>query len=281
VPGLIEKIYKKQCVLCNKDYTGYEFQIFCSKKCSNSKKGRTLSKELRVKNSTSIKCIFCNKVFNFAPYSVATKKFCSGKCYTDYLRKGGNTNPAFGKGGYFKGKKHSLKTIKQMKETALRNSDKISKRNSGIKNGMYGKTHTEEVRKRLSRNIIERMKNNNFYRNTIPEKIYEELLKFSGLKENIDYFKQKNIEDKSIDFYIPLSKTCVFIDGDFWHCNPKKFNDNFLHPRKQMTAKQIWEHDKNISSLLQSKGYKVVRIWESEINAKEGNKDKLAEIHKM
>ena len=76
-----------------------------------------------------------------------------------------------------------------------------------------------------------------------------------------------------MDLYIE-PKICVFLDGDYWHCNPndyvykKKLNPGFK-PNDQISgkkyAKDVWVKDKKITRGLRKKGYSVLRFWQSEL----------------
>ena len=75
------------------------------------------------------------------------------------------------------------------------------------------------------------------------------------------------------DFVFPRSKIAVFIDGCFWHKCPK-------HCRLPASNKDYWHgkiernrvRDKKVSKNLKDKGWKVIRIWEHEIKAKDLNR---------
>jgi len=68
------------------------------------------------------------------------------------------------------------------------------------------------------------------------------------------------------DFLFPKHKLAVFIDGDFWHGNPRKF-------RIPKTNCDYWsakilrnrERDKMINRTLRKQGWRVLRIWESSL----------------
>jgi hypothetical protein len=65
--------------------------------------------------------------------------------------------------------------------------------------------------------------------------------------------------------YVDIEKKkCIEFNGDFWHCNPIKFCPNDIHRVKNKKASDIWENDKNKLDLINSKGYDVLVIWESE-----------------
>ena len=66
------------------------------------------------------------------------------------------------------------------------------------------------------------------------------------------------------DISIPLQgqipqKTILECDGDWWHGNPAKYP----HPNKMQIDRR--ERDKKRTAELKSKGFRVIRLWESEI----------------
>jgi DNA mismatch endonuclease, patch repair protein len=68
------------------------------------------------------------------------------------------------------------------------------------------------------------------------------------------------------DFLFPKQKLAVFIDGDFWHGNPRRY-------RIPKTNCDYWsakiagnrKRDRMINRVLRKKGWKVLRIWESSL----------------
>jgi len=71
------------------------------------------------------------------------------------------------------------------------------------------------------------------------------------------------------DFVFKKHKVAVFVDGCFWHgCR--------LHFKMPSTRRKFWRskiernqlRDKNVAKLLRRAGWKVVRIWEHELQRK-------------
>ncbi|MGH7812406.1 MAG: very short patch repair endonuclease [Candidatus Binataceae bacterium] len=66
------------------------------------------------------------------------------------------------------------------------------------------------------------------------------------------------------DFSFRKQRVAIFVDGDFWHGNPRRF-------RLPKTNRAFWREkirynrakDKRVARLLRSQGWTVVRIWES------------------
>ena len=69
-----------------------------------------------------------------------------------------------------------------------------------------------------------------------------------------------------LDFYIPEIGYVIEINGDYWHCNPQKYNEDYEHKLRKMTAKEIWEYDSNKNNVIINEfGYTLDVIWESDI----------------
>jgi G:T-mismatch repair DNA endonuclease (very short patch repair protein) len=66
------------------------------------------------------------------------------------------------------------------------------------------------------------------------------------------------------DIFKPDLNLIIEYNGDYWHCNPKKYNSEYLHPHKKKTAKEIWTEDKVRIDYLKNLGYNLEVIWESD-----------------
>jgi G:T-mismatch repair DNA endonuclease (very short patch repair protein) len=101
--------------------------------------------------------------------------------------------------------------------------------------------------------FLESLKDN--YHSEIEEKI-SKLLNDSNIKH------KKQIWINRFSYDILIDKTILEINGDFWHCNPLKYNENYFHPYMKKRAKDIWEKDKNKKINAENYGYKVLYLWE-------------------
>lgn len=73
----------------------------------------------------------------------------------------------------------------------------------------------------------------------------------------------------NLDFSISINNIKIDIEynGDYWHANPNKYQENDLlpYPTENLKyAKDIWKHDESRKIYLESQGYKILTIWESE-----------------
>jgi DNA mismatch endonuclease (patch repair protein) len=66
------------------------------------------------------------------------------------------------------------------------------------------------------------------------------------------------------DFVFKRERIVVFIDGDFWHGNPRKFrlpksNVDYWAPKIEMTRRRDIANNRRLRKL----GWRVLRFWES------------------
>lgn len=73
------------------------------------------------------------------------------------------------------------------------------------------------------------------------------------------------------DFYFPIRRLAVFVDGCFWHGCPKHYNRPATNPRFWATKLQTNKgRDREVRRLLRKKGIRVLRIWEHDLTAEPG-----------
>jgi DNA mismatch endonuclease, patch repair protein len=78
------------------------------------------------------------------------------------------------------------------------------------------------------------------------------------------------------DFVFTRRKVVVFIDGDFWHGNPRKFRvpkSNCDYWEKKILGNQ--KRDREITKELKRLGWRVIRVWESSLSDEEAIIGKL------
>lgn len=88
--------------------------------------------------------------------------------------------------------------------------------------------------------------------------------------DNFKYFCDILIKEKFI----------IECFGDYWHCNPIKYKEDYFHSKIRMTAGEIWEKDKNRISNIENKSCKVMVIWENDWRQdKENIKSQIYEFY--
>jgi DNA mismatch endonuclease (patch repair protein) len=80
------------------------------------------------------------------------------------------------------------------------------------------------------------------------------------------------------DFANRSRKIAVFVDGDFWHANPAEWERRGFESMEEQfpsTKRSHWvsklnrniERDAEVNAILASRGWRTIRVWESEIRA--------------
>lgn len=183
----------------------------------------------------------------------------------------------------------------------------MSKIVSGENNGFYGKTHTKETMERVieaNKNYWKSMtederldksiqasnrekkkmeKDPIGYRRKraraarISHKVQFENFEMNGIERTVyDYLTDNGIDVKysvilasyQYDFGIKDKRILIEVDGDYWHGNPKYYNDDGSNGKKKLNEIQLKkiEVDKEKTEWATSRGFTLIRIWEDEIN---------------
>lgn len=74
------------------------------------------------------------------------------------------------------------------------------------------------------------------------------------------------------DFVLNDKKKIIEFNGDYWHCNPEKYEKNYFHKYLQLYAGDVWERDRIKNNAIIEDGYKIMVIWENEYKQ---NKEKV------
>ena len=93
---------------------------------------------------------------------------------------------------------------------------------------------------------------------------------FATLNKEFGIYDADSKSYRSFDFTATDIKLAVEFDGDHYHGNPSIYApSDRLKGRgcNHLTATESWEHDKWKQSLLEQRGFTVLRVWESEYDA--------------
>lgn len=216
-------------------------------------KGKHLSEEHRQKISESQKGrIAWNKGMKLKPHSEETKQ----KIRASHIGMG-----------------HTLETRAKLSQINLAKPLKywLGKRRSEedrrkISESMLGKYEGEKCYwygKKRSSETIEKIRAKRLLQ-VIPKKNSSIELKLQNALTNvgINFITHPAIAGQPDIFIVP--NICIFCDGNFWHGNPRFFDDNYVIV-KGLTVKQRRNYDEYISNKLTSEGYTVLRFWEHDI----------------
>lgn len=244
-------------------------------------------------------CSHCGKLINDNNKS----GFCR-KCYVKYGKYGKN-NP-------FYGKKHTKETIENIRNKCAKAS-KILWENDEYRNKVIehctGLKRSDEFKALQSKHAKEQFERDPYQRiirsNKMKESwqngaiVYTKNPSTNTSKQEHDlYLSLKEIYgdnclDKQVirytttkkhwlfpDILFPNKKLVVEFQGSFWHADPKRYNaDDIIH--HNVTAKEIWEANKNKFELYKSLGYIVYEIWSDDYKKnKQQVIDKFNEFYK-
>jgi DNA mismatch endonuclease (patch repair protein) len=111
-------------------------------------------------------------------------------------------------------------------------------------------------------------------RDTQPELVLRRALHARGLRYRLhprDVTGRPDIANRS-------RKVAIFVDGDFWHANPAEWERRgfdsmeaqFSAPKRGRWVSKLRrnvERDAEVNDALASDGWRVIRVWESEVRA--------------
>lgn len=106
-------------------------------------------------------------------------------------------------------------------------------------------------------------------RDTKPELLLRSLLHRRGLR-----FRTRSDLPGRPDLIFPAARIAVFVDGDFWHGNAWRvrgltsFDQQFRHRNAAWWKAKIqrnMKRDDEVNRDLQRAGWRVVRVWESDL----------------
>jgi G:T-mismatch repair DNA endonuclease (very short patch repair protein) len=187
-----------------------------------------------------------------------------------------------GEGNPFYGKKHTKKTLlkisKSRKGKGTGNNNAMSnpiwrKKSSENLKKKWASGELEETRKLMSEHMKKTIRSGKI-KYGVTSKKEKQIIQF--LKEhNITSIQSYRVDTKICDIYISSLNLIIEYFGDYWHCNPDKYDENYFNQKKGKTAKQIWDYDKNKIDLIRNFGYNLEVIWENDL--KHDNK-KILEI---
>lgn len=98
----------------------------------------------------------------------------------------------------------------------------------------------------------------------IYESFRENNVHFEELNKEIIRYDKYNKRHYRYDYFDFTTKKVIEFNGDFWHCNPSKYDEDFIHPLLNLDAKTIWKNEKDKLNWIENRNYRVLVIWESE-----------------
>jgi hypothetical protein len=120
------------------------------------------------------------------------------------------------------------------------------------------------------------------YINSLIKEFYPKYHKYSeyfnSKKHREGVYDYENKKTYNPDFINKKLKIFIEFNGDYWHCNPTFFDENYFNTQKMMTAKEVWGKDLNRKKAIEKiTNCQGLIVWENDWCK---NKSKTQEIIK-
>jgi len=250
-----KKLKDIDCLNCGKTFEPYNLKTkFCSKKCSG---------EYIRKQNNKI-CIQCGKEYH--PL-IKTSQYCSRECYWNYRRENKGVIIQTNQGDFrtklicnncgkeYLEHKYRLKVSKFCSMKCHFESKRLKKKCPTCEKYFEVPNHLAH-RIFCSKDCVDftnkSKKENDFY-------------KFVNNIINVEQNK-KVIYDKVYfpDLMNEENKIIIEFFGDYWHCNPNFYEDEYYNSKTRKHAHEMWSDDQLRLEKLEGLGYDVNIIWENE-----------------
>jgi hypothetical protein len=185
---------------------------YCSNECQKKKQH-----ELIYENRA---CEICGKLFHVSKKSL--QRFCSIECQSKWQStQTGTLNP------------RSTKVEIECECCGKKYYQKLYKTKNGQHNFCSNEcrqkwysevfSQDEEWREISKKRAVRILENRQIDTDTKPQQIINEVLNCMDIK----YINEQGLEYYSVDNYLNDYNLIIEVMGDFWHCNPLKYIDNF------------------------------------------------------
>lgn len=96
--------------------------------------------------------------------------------------------------------------------------------------------------------------------------IINNIEEFAQIKLELEHYIYDTKNNRSFSYDIKYNNKLIEINGDYWHCNPKFYTENYYNKNKQKYAYELWEDDFKKCQCAINNGYNILTIWENEYN---------------
>lgn len=264
--------HKLICTICNKEYyvEGYRKNKskFCSRDCYIK---HQLSNKNILRRRKKVNCLECGKEYEVLNSSKS--RFCSKICYWVYRRNNPDIKIQSNQGELCLVQKKCLNCNKTYNVYPHRsNSTKFCSQycfNEYRREIIKCPTCKKEVsfakyenRKYCSEecSMLGVDKRNSKFSRSV-----EDFLLKNKIKYKKEFIIKTNERKCFVDFLIN-DNLVIECFGDYWHCNPEKYDPNYYHNKIQNYAKNIWDDDKQRLNFIINNNYNVIVLWENDWN---------------
>lgn len=212
-----------------------------------------------VETKSKHRTIACRNHFN-----MINKNSVCRKCVS--VLQSGNGNP-------FYGRKHSIESKNQISKN--RKNKGVGENNS-MSNPEHRKKASENLKKKWDSGELENTRKfmSEVMKKTIKEGKIKAVIKskdesiIKNMIEGLGYevIQSYRVDTKVCDLYIPKLNLIIEYNGDYWHCNPKKYDSKYYNKKKSKYAWELWEYDNSKVDLIRNLNYNLEIVWESDFH---------------
>lgn len=69
---------------------------------------------------------------------------------------------------------------------------------------------------------------------------------------------------KNLLYDFRLDNKIIEFNGDYWHCNPSKYDPTYFNTSLKCTAQDKWQYDQVKQKIAEDLGFEVLVVWENE-----------------
>lgn len=129
----------------------------------------------------------------------------------------------------------------------------------GEKGAMYQHNYTEEQLNNVKLGLAKGKSKSNRL-DTKPQLVVNGFLDDAG----INYIREYAVDYYACDIFLPNHNLIIEVMGDYWHCNPIKYNDE-KYKIDKIQFKTITKDKQKKSFIYNHYDYKVLYLWENDI----------------
>jgi very-short-patch-repair endonuclease len=200
-------------------------------------------------------------------------------CETMSQARKGSANPMFGKVPWNKGDENFAEKMRQRRLGSIASETTKKKQSESAKNrkihGHTGKKHSPETIDKLREITSKRFQNGTFSRETSIHIKVREFLK--SLELCASFEEEFHLKYFSLDFAFPELKFAIECQGTYFHIDPR------FYPNGPQGSIQKRNYGRDIAKkkFLDSRGWTMLELWETEINNREFEKILICKLQEL
>lgn len=237
-------------------------------KIAAANRGKKRTEETKAKISEASKTRFERGTWSKKQHAEAMKKAVATKRENGYFQLHSQRHSEWmKKHAPMRGKHVSEETKQKMRDAKKRFYE------SGGVGPRAGQIVAEETRHKLSVACKRMWADGRFTygggkvkRSKLEKRIYEQVL---AVFPDAQHSRWLTVDDTTyvFDIFIPSIKTFIEVNGNYWHLNPCLYEASHHDKYRDVTAQEIWDRDAQKYQAARSQGYRVVTVWEDQVDA--------------